>query len=267
MSIAIFPVTPEFRGRNRRRRLVEAARRGRLRGNPAGVLEIFGADFSRPRADPRSAPRVRAEVRAGRNRPRARSEGDPEPPHRAFADISNLAPNGEIWAEDSRQRMYKAGNKLWHTDSSFKYLPSLCSLLYGRRIPPVGGHTEFADQRAAYDALPQAMKKKLRGRSPSTALPTRGGAAALPNSPRKSQAPAAGAADAGAHDSAERQKVALRCIARGPHIRHARRRGTRAHRRADRARDAAPIRLHASLASQRARDVGQPLHDAPRHRL
>jgi alpha-ketoglutarate-dependent 2,4-dichlorophenoxyacetate dioxygenase len=88
-------------------------------------------------------------------------------PHRlstSFADISNLAPNGEIWAEDSRQRMYKAGNKLWHTDSSFRFLPGLCSLLYARRIAPIGGHTEFADQRAAYDALPRAMQEKLRGR-------------------------------------------------------------------------------------------------------
>jgi alpha-ketoglutarate-dependent 2,4-dichlorophenoxyacetate dioxygenase len=81
----------------------------------------------------------------------------------AFADISNLAPDGQIWGEDSRQRMYKAGNRLWHTDSSFKYRPGLCSLLYSRTIAPVGGHTEFADQRAAYDALPPAMKQKLDG--------------------------------------------------------------------------------------------------------
>ena len=81
----------------------------------------------------------------------------------AFADISNLAADGKIWGETSRQRMYKMGNRLWHTDSSFKFLPSLCSLLYGRTVAPVGGHTEFADQRAAYDALPAAMKKKLDG--------------------------------------------------------------------------------------------------------
>src|SRR6187397_709517 len=80
-----------------------------------------------------------------------------------FADISNLAADGKIWGETSRQRMYKAGNKLWHTDSSFKRLPSLCSLLYSRTIAPVGGLTEFADQRAAYDALPEAMKAKLKG--------------------------------------------------------------------------------------------------------
>jgi alpha-ketoglutarate-dependent 2,4-dichlorophenoxyacetate dioxygenase len=87
-------------------------------------------------------------------------------PHRldqSFADISNLDPEGKIWAEDSRQRMYKAGNKLWHTDSSFKRRPGLASLLYSHTVAPVGGHTEFADQRAAYDALPEAMKKKLAG--------------------------------------------------------------------------------------------------------
>ena len=81
----------------------------------------------------------------------------------AFSDISNLAIDGKIWGEDSRQRMYKAGNKLWHTDSSFKRLPSLCSLLYSETVVPIGGHTEFADQRAAYDALPVATKKKLEG--------------------------------------------------------------------------------------------------------
>ena len=82
---------------------------------------------------------------------------------KGFADISNLDKDGAIWSGDSRQRVYKAGNRLWHTDSSFKYLPALCSLLYAHSIAPIGGHTEFADQRAAYDALPQAMKEKLCG--------------------------------------------------------------------------------------------------------
>lgn len=88
-------------------------------------------------------------------------------PHRldpAFSDISNLAPDGEkIWSDDSRQRMYKAGNKLWHTDSSFKYRPGLASLLWSRTVAPVGGFTEFADMRAAYDTLPEATKRKLEG--------------------------------------------------------------------------------------------------------
>lgn len=81
----------------------------------------------------------------------------------AFADISNLTAEGKIWGETSRQRMYKAGNRLWHTDSSFKRLPSICSLLYSEKVAPIGGHTQFADQRAAYDALPESMKKKLHG--------------------------------------------------------------------------------------------------------
>ena len=82
----------------------------------------------------------------------------------AFADISNLDEEGRIWSGDSRKRMYKAGNRLWHTDSSFKFRPGLCSLLYASSIAPIGGHTEFADQRAAYDALPQPTKEKLAGR-------------------------------------------------------------------------------------------------------
>ena len=81
----------------------------------------------------------------------------------AFSDISNLTADGKIWGADSRQRMYKAGNKLWHTDSSFKRLPALTSLLHARTTAPIGGHTEFADQRAAYDALPEREKKALEG--------------------------------------------------------------------------------------------------------
>jgi alpha-ketoglutarate-dependent 2,4-dichlorophenoxyacetate dioxygenase len=78
-----------------------------------------------------------------------------------FADVSNLDPENQVWGKDSRQRMFQLGNRLWHTDSSFKRLPALASLLYARSIPTVGGHTEFADERAAYDALPEAMKRRL----------------------------------------------------------------------------------------------------------
>lgn len=78
-----------------------------------------------------------------------------------FADVSNLDPDSQMWGKDSRQRMFQLGNRLWHTDSSFKRLPACASLLYARSIPPVGGHTEFADERAAYDALPEATKRRL----------------------------------------------------------------------------------------------------------
>jgi alpha-ketoglutarate-dependent 2,4-dichlorophenoxyacetate dioxygenase len=80
-----------------------------------------------------------------------------------LADVSNLNRHNEIWHDTSRLRGLGAGNLLWHTDSSFKYLPARASLLYARSIPPVGGHTQFADMRAAYDALPDATKRRLEG--------------------------------------------------------------------------------------------------------
>jgi alpha-ketoglutarate-dependent 2,4-dichlorophenoxyacetate dioxygenase len=80
-----------------------------------------------------------------------------------FADVSNLNHKDKVWREDSRTRQFQLANRIWHTDSSFKRLPALASLLYARTIPPVGGHTEFADERAAYDALPAAMKRRLEG--------------------------------------------------------------------------------------------------------
>jgi alpha-ketoglutarate-dependent 2,4-dichlorophenoxyacetate dioxygenase len=78
-----------------------------------------------------------------------------------FADVSNLNHNNELWGKESRIRMFQLGNRLWHTDSSFKRLPARASLLYARAIPPIGGHTEFADERAAYDALPEDTKRRL----------------------------------------------------------------------------------------------------------
>jgi len=80
-----------------------------------------------------------------------------------LADISNLDAQSEIWGEKSRVRMLQLANRLWHTDSSFKYLPARASLLYARTIPPIGGHTEFADLRAAYDALDEGLKRRLEG--------------------------------------------------------------------------------------------------------
>ncbi len=80
-----------------------------------------------------------------------------------MVDVSNLNSRNEIWGETSRVRQLNLANRLWHTDSSFKYLPARASILYGRSIAPIGGHTEFADLRAAYDALPLEMKSRLEG--------------------------------------------------------------------------------------------------------
>src|SRR5262249_8769960 len=80
-----------------------------------------------------------------------------------FAAVYNLDGENKVWDENSRRRLFELGTRLWHTDSSFKRLPARASLLYARSIPPVGGHTEFADERAAYDALPEDMKRRLKG--------------------------------------------------------------------------------------------------------
>jgi alpha-ketoglutarate-dependent 2,4-dichlorophenoxyacetate dioxygenase len=80
-----------------------------------------------------------------------------------IADVSNITAGETIWGETSRKRMYEMGNRMWHTDSSFKRVPAKASLLYAHSIPPVGGQTEYADLRAAYDALPDDMKRRLHG--------------------------------------------------------------------------------------------------------
>jgi len=79
------------------------------------------------------------------------------------ADISNLDPEGQVLARDDRRNLFNLGNQLWHTDSSFKRIPAKCSLLSARELPGSGGETEFADLRAAWDALPEARKRRLQG--------------------------------------------------------------------------------------------------------
>jgi len=80
-----------------------------------------------------------------------------------IADISNIGADGAILAVESRRRAFSLGNQLWHTDSSFKHVPARCSLLSAREVPPEGGETEFADLRAAWDALPDARQRELEG--------------------------------------------------------------------------------------------------------
>jgi alpha-ketoglutarate-dependent 2,4-dichlorophenoxyacetate dioxygenase len=82
-----------------------------------------------------------------------------------FARQSNLdIATGAVIPPEDRRMIYQRGNYLWHADSSFKPVPSLCSLLSARIVPPEGGNTEFATMRAAYDALPDDVKQKLEGR-------------------------------------------------------------------------------------------------------
>jgi len=78
-----------------------------------------------------------------------------------FADVSNLDKNNQVLARDNRTRLFALGNRLWHSDSSFKVIPAKYSLLHARSIPSKGGNTEFADMRAAYDALDVETKAEI----------------------------------------------------------------------------------------------------------
>jgi alpha-ketoglutarate-dependent 2,4-dichlorophenoxyacetate dioxygenase len=75
-----------------------------------------------------------------------------------MGDVSNLGKDGRPLARDSRQRAFNLGNMLWHSDSSYRAIPAKYSLLSARVVNPVGGNTEFADMRAAYDTLDAATR-------------------------------------------------------------------------------------------------------------
>src|SRR5438093_4093947 len=78
-----------------------------------------------------------------------------------FADVSNLDKEGKPFAREDRRRLFAIGNRLWHSDSSFKVVPAKYSLLHARVIPSKGGNTEFADMRAGYDALDGETKTQI----------------------------------------------------------------------------------------------------------
>src|SRR3954468_5192397 len=99
--------------------------------------------------------------------------GDVEPPrnhrvqqrlkHAELADISNLTATNTLRGADDHRRLDSLGNRLWHSDASFRETPGALSMLFAHIVPPIGGETEFADLRAAYHALPPETKAKIDG--------------------------------------------------------------------------------------------------------
>ena len=86
------------------------------------------------------------------------AQGPGHGPSTAVLGISNLDMNNQILAREDRRQLHGLGNRLWHSDSSYRAVPAKYSLLSARRIPGSGGNTEFADMRAAYDALDAETK-------------------------------------------------------------------------------------------------------------
>jgi alpha-ketoglutarate-dependent 2,4-dichlorophenoxyacetate dioxygenase len=78
-----------------------------------------------------------------------------------ISDISNVDEKDRVFDPDDERAIYNAGNRLWHSDSSFKRVPAMASLLSGREVPPEGGETEYADLRGAWDALPADRQRGL----------------------------------------------------------------------------------------------------------
>jgi alpha-ketoglutarate-dependent 2,4-dichlorophenoxyacetate dioxygenase len=78
-----------------------------------------------------------------------------------LADVSNLGKDGKPLPRDNRVHLFNLGNCLWHSDSSFRQIPAKFSLLSARLVNPKGGNTEFAEMRAAYDALDDETKAEI----------------------------------------------------------------------------------------------------------
>lgn len=78
-------------------------------------------------------------------------------------DLANVDPDGVVLPASHIRNVSLIANQFWHSDSSFKNPPAKYSILCGMDLPAQGGQTEFADQRAAYDALSDDMKVRIDG--------------------------------------------------------------------------------------------------------
>lgn len=86
------------------------------------------------------------------------------PDHPEIFNLTNVRPDGEVVARDEPQAVFLRGTERWHTDSSFRAVPSLCTMLYGVEVPDSGGETEFADMYQAFEELPDELRAAVTGR-------------------------------------------------------------------------------------------------------
>jgi alpha-ketoglutarate-dependent 2,4-dichlorophenoxyacetate dioxygenase len=78
-----------------------------------------------------------------------------------FVVLTTIGPDGKVVPADHRMQLRSKANQLWHTDSSFKRLPALASILSARIIPERGGETEFVSTRLAFERLNEDMRERL----------------------------------------------------------------------------------------------------------
>ena len=162
MTIAIRPLTPDFAGEVSGVDLTQPLTRAEVAVLEAGmdrfaVLVYHGQAVTDAQQKAFSLNFGALEQTEGGNVTQAKDQRL-EP---FMADVSNLGADHKPLARDDRRRMFNLGNRLWHSDSSFRAIPAKYSILSGRTAVDKGGRTEFADMRAAYDALDAATKAEV----------------------------------------------------------------------------------------------------------
>ena len=186
--------------------------------------------------------------------------------HREIFDISNLDENRGILNGNDARSSFRLVTQLWHTDLSFREAAATWSMLHARVIPPTGGDTEFADTRAAYDALPDAMRRMLESLVAEHSLwhssAKRGGY--MPTEDERRSHPPTRHKLVQRHPGSGRNALYI-----GSHASHiigmSVEEGQALLDRADRIRNATKVRLPPRMARRGPGDLGQPLYHAPRH--
>lgn len=166
-----------------------------------------------------------------------------------MSDISNLDRHSNMLARDDRRRAFNLGNRLWHSDSSFKAVSAKYSLLSARIIPSAGGNTEFADMRAAYDALDPETKAEIEDLITEHSLLFSRGQLGFTDFTAEERVKFAPVRHRGADQPDDRPQVAVPVF---PHRRHRRLAGAGSNglrARSRRARDPATVRLRPHLAA------------------
>ena len=164
MALSFRPLTPHFAaevGPVDLRQVHDAATLGEIRGGMDRYAVLVFHD--QPFTDDEQlafAQRFDGELHT---RTGAAALGKSRLGNEALSDISNLDETGDVMKSGDRRRMYGLGNRIWHTDASFQDPPGRYSMLSARVVPSVPADTEFADMRAAYDALPAETKAQLEG--------------------------------------------------------------------------------------------------------
>ena len=162
MTISIRPLTPVFAGEVSGIDITQPLTRDQVAAIEAGmdrygVLVFHNQPFTDEQQKAFSANFGPLEHTAGGNVTKPEEQRlDPY-----MADVSNLGLDHKPLARDDRKRMFNLGNRLWHSDSSFRAVPAKYSLLSGRVTVDKGGQTQFADMRAAYDALDAETKARI----------------------------------------------------------------------------------------------------------